>query len=54
MAKLRWFQTYERHERDSEEVLQYWDEDSGSWEEVPLVRVASRNYNEAMQDPDYS
>lgn len=53
-TRIRWFQTYDEHGADSENTLQYWDEDAELWLDVNHFRVreGSDAHDSYRSDPD--
>ena len=45
--KLRFLTAYDENGQDIEEILQYWNEDTECWDDVPHVRY---RYDSAFQD----
>lgn len=44
--KIRWCTTFDKHGRDGETTLQFWNEEAGCWEDVPHLRLSLTAYEE--------
>jgi len=51
--KLRWFSVYDINGKYAERVLQYWDESSQMWKDVPSVNVHIRDKETAILDKEW-